>query len=182
MEGTDRGDREGAGDQRRGLVVCELHDRPFVDQVGAEIGDEQGAVRRHPVPYGVLYEGVGHQNEVRGQPAAEGHACDGSESQARGHTPVANHQHADERALEQEGDHAFQRQRLADDVAGVVREGGPVGPELELHGDAGDHAPTAKVSAKMRVQNRAAAAQAESPACCARQVHATRNHASLVPR
>jgi hypothetical protein len=47
---------------------------------------------------------------------------------------------AEEGRLEEEGEHAFHGQRLADDPSGEVAEPGPVGPELELERDPGDHA------------------------------------------
>src|SRR5689334_6434480 len=42
--------------------------------------------------------------------------------------------------FEEEREHTFHGERLADDAAGCARELGPVGAELKLHGDACDHA------------------------------------------
>jgi hypothetical protein len=47
---------------------------------------------------------------------------------------------AQEGGLEEERVHAFHGEGLADDAAGGFGEAGPVGAELELHGDAGDDA------------------------------------------
>ena len=60
----------------------------------------------------------------------------------RGHflAALAEQEHAEEGRLGEEGEDAFHEERLPDDAAGVVREARPVGPELELHRDAGDDA------------------------------------------
>src|SRR5207244_13489981 len=43
---------------------------------------------------------------------------------------------AQEGRFEEEGEDAFHGERLPDDAAGTARESRPVGPELELEGDA----------------------------------------------
>src|SRR5205823_9709017 len=45
---------------------------------------------------------------------------------------------AQEGRFEEEGEDAFHGERLPDDAAGTARESRPVGPELELEGDARD--------------------------------------------
>ena len=140
VERADGGDREGAGDERGRLVVRELHQRPGVEQIGAEIADGQRAVGGDHVADGVLHEGVGHEDEVGREPAAQRHRHRGEEVLARPEPLLAPDERADERALEQEGKHPFHRERLSDDAARVLREVRPVRPELELHRDAGDHA------------------------------------------
>src|SRR6266436_8292225 len=53
---------------------------------------------------------------------------------------LAPDQRADKRALQEEREHAFHRQRLSDYAAGVFGEVRPVRSELELHRNAGDDA------------------------------------------
>lgn len=43
------------------------------------------------------------------------------------------------RGFEKEAEHAFHGERLADDSAGGLREGSPIGAELKFHGNTGDH-------------------------------------------
>ena len=52
----------------------------------------------------------------------------------------AEEEHPDERRLEEERHQPLDRERRAEDVADVVRVVRPVGPELELHRDAGGDA------------------------------------------
>ena len=47
---------------------------------------------------------------------------------------------AEERGFEEEGEDAFHGEGLADDSASDAGERGPVGAELEFHGDTGDYA------------------------------------------
>src|SRR6266404_7489654 len=49
-------------------------------------------------------------------------------------------QGADERALQEEGEHPFHGQRLADHTAGILRKVRPVRSELEFHRNPRDHA------------------------------------------
>src|SRR6266478_3148070 len=49
-------------------------------------------------------------------------------------------QRTNERALQEEREHAFHRQRLSDDATGVFGKVRPVRSELEFHWDAGDDA------------------------------------------
>ena len=100
----------------------------------------QRAVGGDDVADGVLHEGVRHEDEVAREPAAHRHRHRGEKVLPRPEPLLAPDERADERALEQEGEHPFHRQRLSDDAARVLREVRPVRPELELHRDAGDHA------------------------------------------
>ena len=59
---------------------------------------------------------------------------------ARREPLLAEEEEAEERRLGEEGEHALERQRQADDAAGVAGEARPVGAELELHRHAGDDA------------------------------------------
>jgi hypothetical protein len=58
---------------------------------------------------------------------------------ARTQPPLSKDEQAQERRLEEEGEQAFHRERLADDAAREVREPGPVGAELELQRDPRHH-------------------------------------------
>src|SRR5438067_10933554 len=59
---------------------------------------------------------------------------------ARSEPFFAPAQCADERALQEEGEHAFHRQRLSDDATGVFGKVCPIRSELELHRNSGDDA------------------------------------------
>ena len=89
---------------------------------------------------GVLHEGVGHQDEVGRQPAAQRHRHRRDEVLARPEPLLAPDQRAHERALEQEGKHPFHREGLSDDATRVLGEIRPIRPELEFHRDACDYA------------------------------------------
>ena len=88
----------------------------------------------------VLHPGIGHDDEEAGDPrAAENHH--GRKPMHRlGNALLAIEKKAEECRLEEEAEDAFHCQRLADHAAGDVGKSCPVGAELELHGNAGDHA------------------------------------------
>ena len=56
------------------------------------------------------------------------------------HAIPAEEEQADEGRFQEERHQAFDRQRRAEDVADIMRVVGPVGAELEFHGDAGGDA------------------------------------------
>src|SRR5881398_3247279 len=56
---------------------------------------------------------------------------------ARSESFLTPDQRTNERALQEEGEHAFHRQRLSDDATGVFGKIRPVRSELELHRNAG---------------------------------------------
>ena len=88
----------------------------------------------------MLHERVRADDEVARQPAADEERHGGSEMPARTEPLLAEHEQAEKRRFEEEREQPFHRERLADDAAGVAREGRPVGAELELHRHAGDDA------------------------------------------
>ena len=53
---------------------------------------------------------------------------------------LSEEEEAEEGGFEKEGEDSFHGKRHSDDAAGAARELSPVGAELELHGDSGDHA------------------------------------------
>jgi hypothetical protein len=67
----------------------------------------------------------------------------------------AEQEQAQETRFQEEREHAFHGQRLPDHAAGGFRKARPVGAELKLHGDAGDHA-HGEVDGEDRAQKRAA--------------------------
>jgi hypothetical protein len=60
--------------------------------------------------------------------------------QARAHALAGEQEDAEEHRLGEEREHALHGERRADHAAGVVRERGPVRPELELQGNPRDDA------------------------------------------
>ena len=137
---ADGGHDEGGGDDGGHLVVQELGDRPWIEDEGAEVAQAEDSVGAELVPDRVLHEGVGRDDEVAREPAADEERDRGEEVAARTEPSLAPDQQGEEARLEEEGEDPLHRQRLPDDVAGAAREGRPVGAELELHRDAGDHA------------------------------------------
>src|SRR5438552_15055294 len=86
----------------------------------------------------MLPERIRDQNEVPGDLAAE---CDRDRSREMATRPesfLTPEQCADERALQEEREHSFPRQRLADHAAGILRKVCPVRSELEFHRNASD--------------------------------------------
>src|SRR5438128_3613778 len=59
---------------------------------------------------------------------------------ARSESFLTPDQRTNERALQEEREHAFHRQRLSDDATGVFGKIRPVRSELEFHRNAGDDA------------------------------------------
>jgi hypothetical protein len=114
-----------------------LHERPGVEHECAQIVEVERTVRPDGVPRRVLHEGIGRDDEVTGQPAADPQRDGGQEVPALAEPPLAAHQHGEKAGLEEEREDALHRQRLADDSAGLRCEPRPVGAELELHRDAG---------------------------------------------
>ena len=106
----------------------------------AEAGEQDLAVRAEPVADRVLHPGVGGDDEEAGEPGA-GEDQEGGEPVGLGpEALLPEEEDAQEAGLEEEGEHAFHGEGLADHAAGGFGEARPVGAELELHGDAGDHA------------------------------------------
>src|SRR5947208_10706524 len=85
----------------------------------------------------MLHERIRDQNEVPGDPAADCNRDRGAKMSARSEPFLAPDQRADERALQEEREHPFHRQRLSDYAAGVFGKIRPVRSELELHRNAG---------------------------------------------
>src|SRR5213593_1336709 len=88
----------------------------------------------------MLHERIRDQNEVPGDLAAE---CDRDRSREMATRPesfLTPDQCADERALQEEREHSFHRQRLSDYATSVFRKVRPVRSELKFHRNAGDDA------------------------------------------
>src|SRR6266699_1057388 len=88
----------------------------------------------------MLHERIRHQNEITREPTTE---CNGQgcrKMSARSESFLTPDQRTNERALQEEREHAFHRQRLSDDATGVFGKVRPVRSELKLHRNAGDDA------------------------------------------
>src|SRR5439155_7035276 len=81
----------------------------------------------------MLHERIRDQNEVPRDLAAECDRDRGAKMSARSEPFLAPDQRADERALQEELEHPFHRQRLSDYAAGVFGKIRQVRAELELH-------------------------------------------------
>ncbi len=110
----------------------------------------------------VLHEGVGHQDEKAREPAPRRHADGGQEMLARPEPLFSPDEGTDERALQEEGEHAFHRQRLAHDApanfvnpAQFVPNWNSIGMPVTT--------PTAKFRPKILAQKRAARLYCSSP-------------------
>src|SRR5689334_7400259 len=95
----------------------------------------------------MLHDGIGHQNEVAGNPAANRNRYCSSEMSARSESFLAPDQRADEGALEKEREHPFHGQRLSNYSAGIFGKIRPVSSKLEFHRNSGDH-PDGKVQSE----------------------------------
>ncbi len=88
----------------------------------------------------VLHPAIGDEDPQRREIRADGdQPGDGEMTDARQPVP-AEEEESDEGGFEEERHQPFDRQRRAEYVADVMRVIGPVGAELELHGDAGGDA------------------------------------------
>src|SRR5438034_8555465 len=85
----------------------------------------------------MLHERVRDKNETAGEPTTECNGQGRRKMSARPEPFLAPDQRADERALQEEREHPFHRQRLSDYAAGVFGKIRPVRSELELHRNAG---------------------------------------------
>src|SRR5215469_4406434 len=138
--GSPSGYDKRSGHQRGRLVVGKLNESPRIQEVRAQAIDAKRPIALDSVTDGVLHESIGDENEKARKPTAE---CDSHSSQkviALAQPPLAPDQRADERTFEEEREHAFHRQRLADHAASISSEPGPIRSELKLHGNAGDDA------------------------------------------
>ena len=90
--------------------------------------------------YGVLHPAVGDQDPEGGEVGAERHHSGDEQMLDACEAVPAEEEHADEGGFEEEGHQAFNGEWGAEHVADVVRVVGPVGAELEFHGDAGGDA------------------------------------------
>src|SRR6266568_3862478 len=88
----------------------------------------------------MLHECVRNENEVAGNPTSERDRNRSAEVSARAQSFLTPDQRTDKRALEEEREHPFHRQRLANHAAGVFGKIRPVRSELEFHRNAGDDA------------------------------------------
>src|SRR5438132_9760510 len=88
----------------------------------------------------MLHERIRHQNEITREPTTECNGNRSSKMSVRSQSFFAPDQRTNERALQEEGEHAFHRQRLSDHATGVFGKVRPVRSELKLHRNAGDDA------------------------------------------
>ncbi len=137
---SEGGHDEAGGDDGGGHVMEVLPEDPGVGEQGGEAGKKDLAVGADFVADGVLHPGVGGDDEESGEPRAEEDHERGEPMEAGREALFAIDEQAEEGGFEEEGEDAFHGEGLADDAAGGAGEGGPVGAELELHGDAGDDA------------------------------------------
>jgi hypothetical protein len=141
--GAQRREHEGACNGRAAHVVGVLPRQPGVGQQVAE-GIQLRAAVLDGVAHRVLHPRVrGDDEEARDPRAGEDHQRR-HPVQPLPDARCAGEEDPQEGRLGEEGEHALQRERLADDAPRVVRERGPVRAELELHRDPG-HDPDGEV-------------------------------------
>ena len=128
---------EGSGHDRGGHVVGVLPEEPGIGEQAPETIDMNSPVRRERVGDRVLHPGVGRQDEIAGQPRPK-EQHQGRRPMDLGAEPLlTEQQNPQKRRFQEEREKALHGQRLPDDTAGEIRELGPIGPELKLHGNAG---------------------------------------------
>lgn len=118
----------------------ELSEEPGVQKHGPVVLYVYATVGVRLVAHGVLHPGVGGEDKVGGGP--------GSQKDHERRKPVhplpessfAEEEQPYKGGLQEESERTLHRQRLGDYATGEGGEHRPVGPELELHGDTGDHA------------------------------------------
>ncbi len=86
----------------------------------------------------MLHERIRHQNEITREPTTERDGNGSGKMPARSESFLTPDQRTNERALQEEREHAFHRQRLSDHATGVFGKVRPVRSELEFHRNAGD--------------------------------------------
>ena len=84
-----------------------------------------------------LHPAIGNQDPQRREIGAHRQRPGGDQMLHLAEPVPSEEEHADERGFQKKGHHAFQRQRRAEHIADIMRVIGPVGAELEFHGDAG---------------------------------------------
>src|SRR6266702_1132047 len=85
----------------------------------------------------MLHERIRDENEITREPTTECNSQGCRKMSARPGPFLAPDQCADERALQEESEHPFHRQRLANHAAGILRKVCPIRSELEFHRNAG---------------------------------------------
>ena len=138
MIGGDAHDEEARGD-----VGCGegMHDRKSGITLGDD-GPEVGQDRMtglHDVPHGILHPRVGDEYPDCRDVRREGDEPDAHCVKPRGKPFPAQGPGADKGRFQKKGDRGFYREEGAENVSDIARVSGPVGPELEFQGKAGDH-------------------------------------------
>src|SRR6266550_6412167 len=85
----------------------------------------------------MLHERVRDQNEIAGEPTSERDSNRRGKMAARSESSLTPDQRTNERALQEEREHPFHRQRLPNHAAGILRKIRPIRSELEFHRNAG---------------------------------------------
>ncbi len=140
---VERGDRnhdEAAGLHRAEHVVGVLPEGPGIQEQPPEAGQRVFAAVHGRVGHRMLHPGVGGDNEKARGPGAQPDEQDREPVADLPEALLAKKHQAEKTRLQKKRKYSFHGQRLPDDAAGGAREGGPIGAELELHGDAGDDA------------------------------------------
>ena len=141
VERAHRRHHEAAGHHRADHVVQVLPEHPGIEQQAPEAGQHDFAVRSRPrsPPGCCIQASVATMKKPESHDPAK--TRNASEPVRRGAQPLfAKQEQAQETRFQEEREHAFHGQRLADHAAGGPGEPRPVRAELEFHGDAGHHA------------------------------------------
>ncbi len=136
--GADAGHHHRRRDHRPADRVGVLPERVGVGEKAPQAVQLRIAVHQR-VGDGVLHPRVGGDDEEARDDGAERHHYRGEPVNDRRHALLAEEEQAEERRLGEEREDALHEERLPDHSACEVREARPVGAELELHRDAGDH-------------------------------------------
>ena len=140
IERADRRHDERAGDHGAAHVVRVLPPRPRIQHQCPETAELHGTVRGCDISHGILHPGIGGDNEESGKPRAQKYRDRRPPVCARTQSLLAIQEQSEKRRFQEEGEHAFHGERLADDSTGKAREVRPVRPELKFHRNAGHHA------------------------------------------
>ncbi len=138
IEGADGEHEDGSGHISRAHGVNDFGLRHGIEQKAVERGELHAhGLRLETRAHWALHPAVRDQDPERGDIGADADQPGDDEMADSGESIPSEEENPDKGRLEEERHQTFERERRAEDVAHVMRVVGPVGAELEFHGDAG---------------------------------------------
>src|SRR5882762_427560 len=116
-----------------------LPSRPGIEKKRPEACQLHGAIRIENVADRVLHPGIGGNRNINGKPGARAYRSGGTPMCAGTEALFSEEEQTEEGGLQEESEHAFHGEGLADYASGEAGEVGPVGAELEFQRNACDY-------------------------------------------